>query len=675
MRCVIYHSVVDKTGKMSYNGKKYKERIYLDVFLSIISLIAGLGVFMAGMKMLSDGLERSAGSGMRKLFGKISNNRFAGVGVGALATMIVNSSSATTVMVIGFVNAGLMTLFQATAIIMGANIGTTFTGIIIGLSGFDSGFKITDILALLTFIGIIISMFAKHDKLKRIGSAITGIGLMFVSLSLMSGAFNNQTMADGVQKLLKAVNFPLLLILIGMAFTALFQSSAAMTAIVVTMAAPVVGGDPIISMSSALFVMLGTNIGTCITAILASIGASTNAKRTAVIHLLFNFIGTVIFTIFIWIFRDGAVWLLEQMMPGNPQMQVALFHVFFNVITTALLLPFIKPLTKLATALVRDKRGGKNDEPHMYFVDDRFLQTPPIAVAQVKREVDHMGEMAKSNLERAMNAVLNLDVSAREEVAKQEQCINFVHKGLTKYLIKLSSLSLGRTDEKFVGSLFRVVSDIERIADYAKNFIDDADEMIQSDCKFTQEAADELVDMYDKVIAMFDEAMYIFENNAVSKLPEFSAREEDMDMTKRVLANNHIERLNSGGCSVESGTHFYSIISSLERIADHLTNIAFSIKSPTGSQREAMEKIAEEQKRRSHERKSKAQAEAAVADGNAEKDKKGNKGKKSKKGKETKYDASTAENNDNTLIAEIAAVEQENISDGAETGAGEEDAK
>ncbi len=602
----------------------------MDVFLSIISLIAGLGVFMAGMKMLSDGLERSAGGGMRKLFGKISNNRFAGVGVGALATMIVNSSSATTVMVIGFVNAGLMTLFQATAIIMGANIGTTFTGIIIGLSGFDSGFKITDILALLTFIGIMINMFAKHDKAKRIGSAIIGIGLMFVSLSLMSGAFDNPTMANGVQSLLKVVNFPLLLILIGMIFTALFQSSAAMTAIVVTMAAPVAGGDPIISMSSALFVMLGTNIGTCITAILASIGASTNAKRTAVIHLLFNFIGTIVFTVFIWIFRDGAVWLLEQMMPGNPQMQVALFHVFFNVITTALLLPFIKPLTKLATLLVRDKRGGKNDDPHMYFIDDRFLQTPPIAVAQVKREVDHMGEMAKSNLKRAMNAVLNLDASAREEVAKQEQCINFVHKGLTKYLIKLSSLSLGRTDEKFVGSLFRVVSDIERIADYAKNFIDDADEMIQNDCKFTQEAADELVDMYDKVIAMFDEAMYIFENNAVSKLPEFSAREEDMDMTKRVLANNHIERLNSGGCSVESGTHFYSIISSLERIADHLTNIAFSIKSPTGSQREAMEKIAEEQKRRSHERKSKAQDEAA-ARGETAKTEKCEKKKRNKK--------------------------------------------
>ena len=579
----------------------------MDVFLSVLSLIAGLGVLMAGMKMLSEGLERSASGGMRKLFGKISNNRFAGVGVGAVATVIVNSSAATTVMVIGFVNAGLMTLFQATSIIMGANIGTTLTGVIIALSGF----KISDYLAVLAFIGVAVSMFAKHDKVKRVGSAITGLGLMFVGLSIMSGSFDNPTVAGGVQQLLKAIDFPLLLILIGLICTALFQSSAAMTAIVVTMAAPVAGGDPIITMDSALFIILGTNIGTCVTAIIASVGASTNAKRTAVIHLLFNAIGTVIFTTFIWIFKKDVVWLFSQMAPGNPQMQVALFHVIFNVLTTALLLPFIKPLTKLATLLVRDKRGGKNDDPHMYFIDERFLQTPPIAVAQVKREVDHMGEMAKSNLKRAMTAVLTRDAAEREEVDKEEQRINFVNKGLTKYLIKLSSTSLGRADEKFVGSLFRVVSDIERIADYAKNFIDDADEMIENECFFTQDAIDELEDMYDKVMVMFDEAMYIFENNAVGKLTEFSKREEDMDMTKRLLGYNHIARLNSGGCSVESGTHFYSIISSLERIADHLTNIAFSIKSPSGSQREAMEKIAEEQKRRTHERKRSGQTLAS----------------------------------------------------------------
>jgi len=561
-------------------------------------LISGLGVLMIGMKMLSEGLERSAGKGMRKLFGKISNNRFAGIGVGAVATILVNSSSATTVMVIGFVNAGLMTLFQATSIIMGANIGTTFTGVIIALSGFS----ISSYMALLAFVGIIMMMFFKNDTVKKVGSAIAGLGLMFVGLAMMGEAFSNPTIASAMQNVLKTISFPLLFILIGMVCTALFQSSAAMTALVVTMAAPVAGGAPIIPMESALFVILGTNIGTCVTALLASIGASTNAKRTAVIHLLFNAIGTIVFTVFIWIFKSEVVWLFGKM-SKNTQMQVALFHVIFNVLTTAMLVPFISPLTKFASLVVRDKRGGEDEAPRMYYIDDRFLQTPPIAVAQVKREVDHMGEMAKKNLKRAMTAVLTQDLSARDKVLRDEQRINFVNKGMTKYLIKLSSLSLTRADEKFIGSLHHVVSDIERIADHAENFTETAAAMRESECVFSQIALDELEDMYDKVMAMFDEAMFIFENNAVGKLNDFASRENEVDMTKRILGNNHIQRLNAGECTVESGTYFYSLISALERIADHLTNIAFSIKSPSGSQREAMEKIAEEQKRRTHERK------------------------------------------------------------------------
>ena len=575
----------------------------MDVFASVLLLIAGLGVLMIGMRMLSEGLERSAGKGMRKLFGKISNNRFAGIGVGAVATVLVNSSAATTVMVIGFVNAGLMTLFQATSIIMGANIGTTLTGVIIALSGFDIG----SYMAILAFVGVAMMMFSKNDTVKKVGSAIAGLGLIFVGLSTMSEALKgSETLSNALQTLFKSVDFPLVLILIGIVFTALFQSSTAMTALVVTMAAPTVingvAGAPIIPMESALFIILGTNIGTCVTAIIAAVGASTNAKRTAIIHLLFNAIGTIVFTTFIWIFKDGVVWLFDQM-TANKQMQVALFHVFFNVITTLMLVPLINPLTKLATALVREKRGGDDEAPHMYYIDDRFLATPQIAVAQVKREVDHMAGMAKANLKRAMTAVFTLDLSERDKVEREEQKINFINKGITKFLIKLSSQSLTRSDEKFVGSLHHVVGDIERIADHAENFMEDAEAMKENDCPFTSDALDELEDMYDKVVAMFDEAMYIFENNAVDRLNGFSKREEEIDMTKRLLGNNHITRLNAGGCSVESGTHFYSIISALERIADHLTNIAFSIKSPSGSQREAMEKIADEQKRRSHERK------------------------------------------------------------------------
>ena len=560
-----------------------------ELIISIFMLLAGLGVLMTGMKMLSEGLERSAGTSMRKLFGKISNNRFVSIGVGAVATVLVNSSAATTVMVIGFVNAGLMSLLQATAIIMGANIGTTLTGVIIALSGFS----LSTYMAVLAFAGVVLSMASKNDKVKKIGSAITGLGLMFVGLSFMSDAFKSQIIASALESVFLKVDFPLVLILIGIVCTALFQSSAAMTAIVVTMS-----GAGIIPLSSALFVILGTNIGTCVTAILASFGASTNAKRTAMIHLLFNAIGTVFFTVLIWIFRSQAVWILERL-SNNPQMRVALFHVIFNVLTTAMLVPFMKPLTRLATLLVREKEGD-DSALKMYYIDDRILQTPVIAVAQVTKEVAHMGVMAQKNLNRGFNAIAEHSLAEREKIMQQEEKIDFVNKGVARYLIKMSSLNLSRSDEKIVGALHHVISDIERIGDHAENFLEEAEEMNENGVTFSDDAMDELKNMYAKVSFMFERSLRVFENRDENGLAEISALESEVDMLKRVLGNNHIMRLNSGNCSVECGTHFYAIISALERVADHLTNIAFSIKSPSGSQLEAMEKIAREHAKKRH---------------------------------------------------------------------------
>ena len=560
-----------------------------ELIISIFKLLAGLGVLMIGMKMLSDGLEHSAGKSMRKLFGKISNNRFAGVGVGAVATVLVNSSAATTVMVIGFVNAGLMTLFQATSIIMGANIGTTLTGVIIALSGFDLGAY----MAILAFIGVVVTMVSKNDTVKKIGSAITGLGLMFVGLSFMSSALENDRISNALTTVFLKVDFPLVLILVGMVCTALLQSSTAMTALVVTMT-----GAGILPPESALFVILGTNIGTCVTAMLASVGASTNAKRTAVIHLLFNAIGTIIFTAIIWPLKV-QVGDLFMKMSSNPAMQVALFHVLFNFITTGLLLPFIKPLTKLATILVRGKKGG-DDELKLYYIDDRILHTPPIAVAQVLKEVSNMAYLARENLDRGFNAIISGDLSEREKILKQEEEINFINKGVARYLIKVASLSLPRSDEKLIGALHHVITDIERIGDHAEDFIEEAADMHENDIKFTDDAIDELKNMYAKVKHMFDRCIYVFENRDVRALNEISDLENEVDMLKKVLGYNHVSRLNNGLCSVECGTHFNTVIAALERVADHLTNIAFSIKSPSGSQLEAMEKIAREQSRKGH---------------------------------------------------------------------------
>ena len=558
-----------------------------ELIIAIFKLLAGLGVLMIGMKMLSDGLEHSAGKSMRKLFGKISNNRFAGIGVGAVATVLVNSSAATTVMVIGFVNAGLMTLFQATSIIMGANIGTTLTGVIIALSGFDLGAY----MAILAFIGVVVTMVSKNDVVKKVGSAVTGLGLMFVGLSFMSSALENENISSALTTVFLKVDFPLVLILAGMVFTALLQSSTAMTALVVTMS-----GSGILPMGSALFVILGTNIGTCVTAMLASTGASTNAKRTAVIHLLFNAIGTIVFTAIIWPLRSQVAWLFGEM-SSNPAMQVALFHVLFNFITTGLLVPFIKPLTKLATLLVRDKKGS-GDELKLYYIDDRILHTPPIAVAQVLKEVSNMAYMARDNLDRGFNAILTGDLSEREKILKAEEEINFINKGVARYLIKVASLNLPRSDEKLVGALHHVITDIERIGDHAEDFVEEAADMHENDITFTDDAVDELKNMYAKVRHMFDRCIYVFENRDARALNEISDLESEVDMLKKVLGYNHVARLNNGTCSVECGTHFNTVITALERVADHLTNIAFSIKSPSGSQLEAMEKIAREQSKK-----------------------------------------------------------------------------
>lgn len=375
--------------------------------------------------------------------------------------------------------------------------------------------------------------------------------------------------------------------------TALFQSSAAMTAIVVTMS-----GAGIIPLSSALFVILGTNIGTCVTAILASFGASTNAKRTAMIHLLFNAIGTVVFTTFIWIFREQAVWLLNKM-SDNPQMRVALFHVIFNVLTTAMLIPFMKPLTRLATLLVHDKKDD-DGTPKMYYIDDRILQTPVIAVAQTLKEVSNMGRLARENLDRGFNAIVNGSLAEREKILQVEEKINFINKGVTRYLIKMSSLNLSRSDEKIVGTLHHVIGDIERIGDHAENFLEEAEQITENAITFSDDAMEELKNMYNKVTFMFERSMYVFESRNEDALTEISQIESEVDMLKRVLGNNHIMRLNSGNCSVECGTHFYAVISALERVADHLTNVAFSIKSPSGSQLEAMEKIAREHAKKRH---------------------------------------------------------------------------
>ncbi|MDD6227258.1 MAG: Na/Pi cotransporter family protein [Bacilli bacterium] len=545
----------------------------MTVFLCILALLAGSGVFMAGMNMLSSNLEKIAGNKMKSLLGKISNNRFAGVGIGASVTAIIQSSAATTVMAIGFVNAGVMTLMQATAIIMGANIGTTVTGLLVSLSSFD----ISLYFSVFTFIGIMM-MFIKNDKVKIIGGILAGLGLLFVGLDLMSNAFNDPAIKEFFIEIFTSINFPLLLILCGIVFTALLQSSSAATGLVIVMV-----GNGAIDVSSALFIILGSNIGTCVTAIIASIGTTTNAKRTAFIHLAFNVIGTIIFTIFIWIFTPYIVSFLDAIFPNNGEMQIALFHIIFNVTTTLLLLPFIKWLVRLAELVIREKKKESVPAFTLKYVDDRLLKTPPIALMQVKKEVEYMASLANENLERSFDVIFLKDKTKIDKVYEVEEHINFMNNALTKYLIKLSSL-VNSDEEKIIGSYFHVLNDIERIGDHAENFLEVGIKLIENNLSFSKEGEEEVKTMYSKVLAMYDLAIEGFDDVKKNHLKELDKYEQQLDDMKDDLSSSHFDRLADGKCSIEMGDMFFSIISGLERVGDHLVNVGYSIFNPTGSQ-------------------------------------------------------------------------------------------
>ena len=548
----------------------------MEIFKAVLVLLAGCGVFIAGMNMLGEGLEKSAGGGLKKLLGKISGNRFAGVGVGAGATAIIQSSSATSVMVIGFVNAGIMTLFQATAIIMGANIGTTITGVIVAFSYLDF---VKLAVAAMAFVGVMLTFF-KMDKAKQIGGILCGFGLIFVGLDVMGNAFDNYPeITEFFQKLFKKVDFPLLLVVLGTIFTAIIQSSSAATGIFITMV-----GAGALGLENALFLVLGSNIGTCITAVLASIGTSKNAKRTALIHLSFNVIGSIFFTALIWICKTQAVDILQGI-TSSQEMQLAWFHVIFNVTTTLLLLPFIKQLVALATKIIPDKVEEKETR-QLKYVDELLLKTPPIAIMQVKKEVEYMAALAKENIEKSFLAMEGVAENYAKEISEREDLINFTNKALTRFLIKLSPL-VDAKNEKLVGAYFHVLNDLERIGDHAENFGEIATEMQSKGLAYSEVAAAELKEMKEIVLRMFALAVETFDDGDIAGLAELNVLENKVDGMKKCLTASHYTRLAEGKCAVELSPYFSSTIARLERVADHLVNVGYSILNPTGSQSDA----------------------------------------------------------------------------------------
>ena len=538
----------------------------LQLIQSLIWLLAGVGVFIVGMNFMSDALEKSAGSGMKRLLEKISNNRFSGVGIGAGVTAIIQSSSATSVMVIGLVNAGVMTLMQATPIIMGANIGTTITGVLVALK--NDIFNM--VMYLLAFSGVMMG-FTKNNKIRIAGSLCSGLGLIFVGLEVMSSdqAFGNELVERLFTNIFRNINFPLLLIFVGVVFTALIQSSSASTGVVITMV-----GTGVLPLELALFIVLGANIGTCVTALLASVGANVNSKRVALIHFTFNVIGTVIFTVLIWIFKDAAVSFLTSLFPGTDpmslQMRVSVFHVVFNVTTTAVLLPFTKYLVKYSTFVIKDKKV----EEKRNLLERRLIATPVAALQQCRNVTTTMAEKSLASIKDAFTLLTKYDDKVARKVHADENEVDIYEDEIGSYLLELSSKDLSAQDSVEVTKILHLISDLERLSDHAVNIAESAKEMHSKKLAFSQTAYAEIEVLISAINEILDSAVHSFKYNSVETAFKVEPLEEVIDRLQAQIKLHHIERLKNGECTIELGFILTDVLTDLERIADHCSNIA-----------------------------------------------------------------------------------------------------
>ena len=547
----------------------------MEYVYSIIKILAGCGVFLLGFKLLSDNMEKLAGNGLKRLFNKTSDKKLVGVGLGAAATAVVQSSAITTVMVIGFVNTGIMSLKQATAIIMGANIGTTITAQIVALQAF----KLNVFFMIPVFVGMAMNMFSKKDKVRLAGIALAGLGLVFVGLNVMSEAMENELMHEALKNLLAKVSNPFLLLFVGVAFTALMQSSSAVTTIVITMATQglIVGNGG----NSVLFVILGSNIGSCVTALISSIGTSVNARRASVIHLLFNVIGTFIFMVVLLAFPSFQQNSFERWF-SSPETQIAMFHTFFNVVCTCLFLPFTDLLVKLAMLIVPENKKEEekeNEEDGMKFVymDKRFLTSPALAISQLKKETFRMADMARASLATAFNGFIHRDMSTVEKVAANNERIADLSKAISDYLVKVSAAGPSLDDEKKISAMHNNVGDIVRISELADNLTKYTKKTVNENLTFSPAVGTQLTEMY----ALLQEQYSLVKRVVLMKeydLRDDSDKVEDrVDNMRRSLISDHIDRMQRGECNAENNPVFINLVANLERVGDHLNYVAHSV--------------------------------------------------------------------------------------------------
>lgn len=546
---------------------------------SLLTLLAGIGVFLIACQMMSSNLEAASSERLKKLFSKASNSKLMGVGIGALGTAAIQSSGATTVMTIGFVNAGIISLSQAATIIYGANIGTTITAQIVALGMFGGNSLSTSVIfSALAGLGAFLSLFAKKSGPKTLGGILAGFGLLFVGLELMSGSMEAFAALDGVKTFLSGIGNPVLLVLLGAVLTAIIQSSSVMTSIALAM---VVTG--LIGIDQGIYLTLGSNIGSCVVAVIAGVASGTNAKRTALIHLLFNCTGVVIFmlaALLLGWFDISYGSVFERLFPSAPQVQLAMFHTFFNITTVVLMLPLTGALVGLVSKLIPERTIRQNVEFSLHYVDENMLRTPPVAVSQVKREILRMADIAMENVDRALYMAVELDFAGRGAFERDERQLNFINRALVNYVVVLSGKSgLGEKDRSYLSGTYRNIRDLERIGDYAENIVEYATILADSAQQFSDDAKYEISQMKTLLHQLFDKAMDAYQNENFTALDKANVIEEEIDDYTKRMEEGHIARMEKGICTPSVGAQYLELSSNAERIADHLINLAKSIKS------------------------------------------------------------------------------------------------
>ena len=532
----------------------------------VISLCGGLGLFLYGMKSMSKAIETVAGAKLRHILEIFTTNRFSGLLVGIIFTVATQSSSACTAMVVSFVNAGLMNLTQAAGVIFGANIGTTVTSQLVSLN-----FSKYAPLILLT--GVVMPMISKKEKVIHISDIITGFGILFLGLSTMSAAVSVLKTDEAVQEFLASLTNPFIALMVGLLLTATIQSSSVIVSIVILLAQ-----QDLLSLPICLYLVLGTSIGGCSTSLLASLSGKKDAKRTAMIHLWFNVFGTIVVFILFLLFMDPIISFLQMLSSGNGRF-VANAHLFIKITQVIVLFPFLKQLVWLSEKSIRgeDVKIGYRENFQLEYIGNKVVFNPATAVVDVIKEIDRMASLASENLNRAMNALITLDEEDIEEVYQVEKNINFLNHSITGYLVKINQSTLPIEDLKSLGALFHVVNDIERIGDHAENVADAARQRKESGTELSKTAQRELGQMLDKVNLLIRYSIEMFVKSDESHMQEVIKLEESVDKMEKELQANHITRLTNGECSPEAGMIFSDIVSGLERVGDHATNIAFAI--------------------------------------------------------------------------------------------------